>query len=892
MVLPDADPDLTKRLATLERENVLLKIGVKQLTRIREQWTRSLDELTATKSSLQASKQFLDRLLNTAPLPILVVSRPWGRVMMANAAAESLAGCTTANELIGTRALARVEAAARRDVLRSLAMAVVSEVAGDPVGVRMRTRDGEVRQLEVHCAAITGVQRHEHSMILIAQDVSLHLAQVQELERVNAELNRMVDATHRAQKNAEAGSRAKSQFLATMSHEIRTPMNGILGMTELLRGTELSPPQRRFADAVYQSAEHLLSLINDILDFSKIEAGKLELESIPFDLRELVEGVGELFAQPAAAKGVELLCSVPHELPVAVKGDPVRLRQILTNLVSNAVKFTGQGEIVVRVKLLHEDHKQAHFRLEVQDSGIGIGEDQQSRLFHAFVQADGSTTRRFGGTGLGLAIAKKLVEMLGGQIGLISEHGRGSVFWFEMPLLKQTSDARAVNPFAEGLRGLSVLIVDDNATNCEILAHCLRSWSMSYTIASSGQDALQTLDRLESHRFDLAILDLHMPGIDGFSVARAIRAHPRYAALPLILLVSASGTGVTPPERSAIRKDCYLSKPVRHSELFKAMTTLLALQALESPVEHRSSPVLDRKNVLTGRVLIAEDNLVNQTVASAMLESLGVTCSVTENGRATIECLSRERFDLVLMDCQMPEMDGFQATREIRRRQEQGLLYRPLPIVALTANAVEGDRERCLAAGMDDYLSKPFTRDHLSSILWRWLPQAGTGVASSRTTVVPSSAAAASPTSQHSKPEVPDTGQAINPRALDIIRQIPGADDARLLDTVIRAFLADTPARLAKLHAAIATGDADGLRKTAYGLTSSCTHVGAEYLAALCKELERIGRSGRVDDDARHLLANAERALPGVLVALRELHAQGTRVMSASVGDGSHQPMA
>ncbi len=874
MVLPDADPALIRRLATLERENILLKISVKQLTRIREQWTRSLDELTATKSSLQASKRFLDRLLNTAPLPILVVSRPWGRVMMANAAAESLVGCTTVNELIGTRALAQVETAARRDVLRSLAMAVASEVAGDPVGVRLRPRDGEVRQLEVYCAGIAGVQRHECRMILIAQDVSLHLAQLQELERVNAELNRMVDTTHRAQKNAEAGSRAKSQFLATMSHEIRTPMNGILGMTELLRGTELSPPQRRFADAVYQSAEHLLSLINDILDFSKIEAGKLELESIPFDLRALVEGVGELFAQPAAAKGVELLCSVPHELPVAVKGDPVRLRQILTNLVSNAVKFTGQGEIVVRVKLLHEDHKQAHFRLEVQDSGVGISEDQQSRLFHAFVQADGSTTRRFGGTGLGLAIAKKLVEMLGGQIGLISEPGQGSVFWFELPLLKQANDARALNPLGEGLKGLSVLIVDDNLTHCEILAHCLRSWSMSHTIANSGQDALQTLDRLESHRFDLAILDLHMPGIEGFSVARAIRAHPRYAALPLIMLASAGGAGVTHPERLAAGKDCYLSKPVRHSELYDAMTTLLALKAFESPVERRSSPVLGRTNALAGRVLIAEDNLVNQTVASAMLESLGVTCSVTENGRAAVERLSRERFDLVLMDCQMPEMDGFQATREIRLRQEQGLLYHPLPIVALTANAVEGDRERCLAAGMDDYLSKPFTRDRLSSILWRWLPRAGAGVASSRTPVASSSAAAA----PHSRSEAPDTGQAINPRALEIIRQIPGADAARLLDTVIRAFLADTPARLAQLHAAIATGDANSLRKAAYGLTSSCAHVGAEHLAALCKELERIGRSGRIGDDARPLLANVERALPGVLVALRELHDPSSRV--------------
>ncbi|HRH14350.1 MAG TPA: response regulator [Azonexus sp.] len=669
-----------------------------------------------------------------------------------------------------------------------------------------------------------------------------------EVARRTAELRTAKDA-------AEAGSRAKSQFLATMSHEIRTPMNGILGMTELLRGTVLTPQQRRFNDVVYQSGEHLLSIINDLLDFSKIEAGKLNLETIDFSLRQLVENVSELFAQAAQAKGVELLCSLPHDLPVALKGDPVRLRQIMTNLVGNAVKFTSQGMIVVRIKLLCEDPQQAGFRVEVEDSGTGIKEEVQSHLFKPFVQADASTTRRFGGTGLGLTIAKRLVEIMGGQIGMVSQFGHGSLFWFELAFAKQDADARTVLPLAERLSGLSVLVVDDNASNREILAHQLRGWSMRCTDVASGHDALRALDRMRSRGFDLAILDLHLPGMDGFAIARAIRADRRYARLPLVMLSSASA-GADHPDRQATAIDCYLSKPVRQSELYGAISTVLALKTVAPQLDGAPAPVVVAgAAALGGRVLVVEDNPVNQMVARAMLESLGVACELAENGRLAIERLSSEHFDLVLMDCQMPEMDGFEATVQIRSRQRQGLLHHPLPIVALTANAVEGDRARCLAAGMDDYLSKPFTSTGLSALLRRWLPQTGT--------------AADPPPAESAAPVVTAGEQAVNPRALDAIRQLPGANGALLVERVIQAYRADAPARLAEMRAASEAGDADALRKAAHSMKSSSANVGAEGLATVCKALEMIGRGATVEG-AIPLLAKAGEELPRVLTALAE----------------------
>ncbi|MDH3532118.1 MAG: response regulator [Gammaproteobacteria bacterium] len=521
-----------------------------------------------------------------------------------------------------------------------------------------------------------------------------------------------------ARDEALAMSRAKTEFLARMSHEIRTPMNGVLGMTELLRDTSLDDKQQRFAKTIYESGESLLHIINDILDIAKIEAGKIELDIAPFNLQNLVEECLDLLAESAHNKGLELVGGIPGDTHVHVRGDPVRLRQVLMNLVGNAVKFTEHGQVIVRLKMLDSAAGVAQYRFEIEDTGVGISPENAERIFEPFTQEDGSFTRQHGGTGLGLSISKQLVELMGGEIGVRSSPGAGCTFWFTTALTKD--QVPAPDPQLKLLAEKPALVVDDNETNREILRHQLEGWGMQARVASSGSEALTMLADMASRRssLDIMLLDMAMPGMDGLQLARAIRKNPAYGHVPLIMLSSISRANVV-QEQSTGGPDDWLAKPVRQTRLRDALVSLLNRGAAEQRADAKGRGADDSgsNDAARGlRVLLVDDNEVNLAVGQAMLNALGHQITVAMDGAEAVAKCEEQSFDIVLMDCRMPGMDGFEATQAIRdRARERG--RNPAPIIALTAHALQGDRERCLAAGMSDYLSKPFTKQQLCSIL-------------------------------------------------------------------------------------------------------------------------------------------------------------------------------
>jgi PAS domain S-box-containing protein len=817
------------RAATAELE-VRVQKRTEALHKANASLREEIAERQRTENELVNMSRFLDSIIENLPIMLFVKDAETLKIERFNRAGQELTGFS-AEELIGKSDFdlfppdeAAYFVAKDREVLREKKLVDITEET-------ILTKRGEriLHTKKIPILDEDGTPRH---LVGVSEDIT-------ELKRAEAELRQ-------ARAAAEAASRAKSEFLANMSHEIRTPMNGIIGMTELALDTDLAPEQREYLEMVKSSADYLLTVINDILDFSKIEAGKLDLEQIDFALRNCVDDTAATLALRAHKKGLELACHILPDVPDALVGDPARLRQILVNLIGNAIKFTDEGEVVVHVEVESQSPHDVVLHFSVSDTGIGIPPDKLKILFQPFSQVDSSTTRKYGGTGLGLAICAQLARLMGGRTWVESEPGQGSTFHFTAGFQKSL---RPPAPLADdiSLSDLPVLVVDDNATNRRILQEMLRNWGMAPTVVAGGAEALQAMQEAYDcgRPFSLVLLDGMMPGMDGFQLAEQIQKQPHLVGAALMMLSSADRKEDAAHCRR-VGVSTYLVKPIRQSDLLDAIVDALHARSQVAPraAPPTAPPAARADRPL--RILLADDNVVNQRLALRLLERRGHRVTVVNNGKEAVTTLARDSFDAVLMDVQMPEMDGFEATAVLRAREQT--TGRHTPVIAMTAHAMKGDRERCLAAGMDGYVSKPLRAEALYAAV--------ESVASLAASVPPSPAADA-------------------PMLLDrpaIVAHFAG--DEELLKDVTDLFLESYPRWLAEIRGALAAGDAGKLQAAAHTLKGAVSHFGPSAAHVAAQELEDLGRQSR--------LLHAAPVLARLEQALVELHSA-----LAAIGEGT-----
>ena len=679
-------------------------------------------------------------------------------------------------------------------------------------------------------------------------------ARTRELDNINSELKVSIREMNEAKDAALEAAKAKSMFLANMSHEIRTPMNGVLGMLELLRDTHLDKIQGEFLETAYSSADALLQIINDILDFSKIEAGKMEIESIDMNPKVLTEDVCALLANKAREKGLELNCYTDTKLPSTLKGDPVRLRQILTNLLGNTLKFTEKGHITVRIRQIEQLSESICVEFSVEDTGIGIPDNVQARLFTAFTQADGSTTRRFGGTGLGLTICRQLVNLMNGDLKIESQEGQGSTFSFRILMKTSGIEINENHDSNYTLDGIKALIVDDNETNREILRHYLDAWHISHDEAAGAKDALQKLQDAANRGmpFELAYLDMSMPEIDGLMLSKAIEDDPDIRLTKRILLSSMGS--ISKAEQNKIGISASLSKPYRQSRLLE--TTIQVMQQRTSQPDAQQK-LKKTTPLVTGNtcLLLVEDNIVNQKVALSMLKKIGFkNIDVADDGKIALEMTEQNNYDLILMDCQMPKMSGYEATVHIRNRERSKQIPRT-PILAMTANAMTGDREKCLASGMDDYLSKPIKTEVLTERLTHWL---NLNTASDTD----------NDEAQHQDIDSINEGASamdiLDMQTLDMLKDLMEEEFPSLLTS----YLEDAPKLLADIKHSSREANLEVLVRAAHTLKSSSYNLGAKRLGEIASKIEASGNEGNLNE-ATLLIPSLEKAMTETITAIK-----------------------